>query len=98
MHARVTTVHGDAANLDKAIAHVEGTSLPAVRKLDGFKGILYLVNRSTGQGVAVTLWDSEAALRAGDEAAKQIRSEAVAVASGGVDDVSEYEVVIQEMA
>lgn len=97
MHARVTSSHGDPGTLDKVIAHVESTSVPAVRKMDGFKGILYLVDRTSGKGVAVTLWEDESALKASAAPAEKIRSEALAVGSGDVDSVAEYEVIIQEM-
>ena len=68
MYARIATFESDPANVDAAIKmvrkEVEGNT-PA--GLEGAK-MLMLVNRETGKGLGVTLFDSEEALRRGDEA------------------------------
>ena len=68
MYARVATFQGDPANVDAAIervrAEVEGTPPPG---LEGAK-MLMLVDRQSGKGVGITLFESEAAMRRGDEA------------------------------
>ncbi len=68
MYARIATFESDPANVDAAIEmvrkEVEGDT-PA--GLEGAK-MLMLVNRETGKGLGVTLFDSEEALRRGDEA------------------------------
>ena len=68
MYARIATFESDPANIDAAIEmvrkEVEGDT-PA--GLEGAK-MLMLVNRETGKGLGVTLFDSEEALRRGDEA------------------------------
>ncbi len=68
MYARVATFEGDPAKVDDAIAMVReeiaGETPPG---LEGAK-MLMLVNRKTGKGVGVTLFDSEEAMRRGDEA------------------------------
>lgn len=97
MHARVTMSHGDPGSVQDAIDHVRNNSMPAIRQMQGFNGILYLVDRGSGRGIAVTLWDTEDAMRQSAEAAKQVRSQAVAAAAGDVDSVDEYEVVLQEL-
>ena len=69
MYARVATFDSDPANVDDAIklvrAEVESGDTPA--GLEGAK-MLMLVNRETGQGLGVTLFESEEAMRRGDEA------------------------------
>ncbi len=69
MYARVATFQGDPANLDEAISRVRGEvesgSPPA--GLEGAK-MLMLVDRETGKGLGVTLFESEEAMRRGDEA------------------------------
>jgi hypothetical protein len=64
----VATFEGDPANVDAAIsmvqAEVAGEPPPG---LEGAK-MLMLVNRETGQGVGITLFESEEAMRRGDEA------------------------------
>jgi hypothetical protein len=68
MYARVATFESDPAMVDDAIAmvraEVEGGAPPG---LEGAK-MLMLVNRETGKGVGVTLFESEEAMRRGDEA------------------------------
>ena len=68
MHARVATFESDPAKVDDAIAmvraEVDGEVPPG---LEGAK-MLMLVNRESGKGVGVTLFESEQAMRRGDEA------------------------------
>src|SRR5919202_3648781 len=69
MYARVATFESDPANVDDAIAmvrtEVESGDTPA--GLEGAK-MLMLVDRQSGKGVGITLFDSEEAMRRGDEA------------------------------
>jgi hypothetical protein len=69
MYARVATFESDPANVDAAIdmvrAEIESGDTPA--GLEGAK-MLMLVNRESGKGLGVTLFDSEEAMRRGDEA------------------------------
>jgi hypothetical protein len=68
MYARVATFESDPAKVDDAIAmvraEVEGDVPPG---LEGAK-MLMLVNRQTGKGLGVTLFETEEAMRRGDEA------------------------------
>jgi hypothetical protein len=69
VYARVATFEGDPSRVDDAInmvrAGVESKDTPA--GLEGAK-MLMLVNRETGKGLGVTLFESEEAMRRGDEA------------------------------
>ena len=68
MYARIATFESDPANIDDAVEmvrrEVDGET-PA--GLEGSK-MLMLVNRETGKGLGVTLFENEDALRRGDEA------------------------------
>jgi hypothetical protein len=68
MYARVATFESDPAKVDDAIAmvrsQVEGD---APTGLEGAK-MLMLVNRESGKGVGISLFESEDAMRRGDEA------------------------------
>jgi hypothetical protein len=69
MHARVATFEGDPANVDSAISQVRsevesGSSPPGLEDAK----MLMLVNRETGRGLGITLFESEEAMRRGDEA------------------------------
>ena len=69
MYARMATFKGDPANVDMAISQVRGEmesgDVPA--GLEGAK-MLMLVDRATGKGIGITLFESEEAMRRGDEA------------------------------
>ena len=92
MHARIATFESDPAEVDDAIsmvrAQVESGEAPP--GLEGAK-MLMLVNRETGKGVGITLFESEEAMRRGDEALN-------AMNSGGTErptSVEFYEVPVQ---
>jgi hypothetical protein len=91
MYARIATFESDPAKVDDAIelvrSEVEGGTP------DGLEGakMLMLVNRETGKGLGVTLFDSEEAMRRGDEALN-------AMSPGGSErrtSVEFYEVPVQ---
>jgi hypothetical protein len=69
MYARVATFESDPAKVEDAISvvrtEVESGDTPA--ELEGTK-MLMLVNRESGRGLGVTLFESEEAMRRGDEA------------------------------
>ena len=69
MYARVATFESDPSTVDEAIAtvrsEVESDQVPA--GLEGAK-MMMLIDRETGKGLGVTIFDSEDAMRRGDEA------------------------------
>jgi hypothetical protein len=68
MYARVATFESDPATVDEAIgmvrSEVESDTPPG---LEGAR-MLMLVDRATGKGLGITLFESEEAMRRGDEA------------------------------
>ena len=94
MFARVTTQHGSPDKLDAALQVVNEQVVPAAKRLSGFERMLVLVDRASGKTLAVTLWDSEEAMQASEDAAGSMRSSA-AEASGADDvGVERFEVVV----
>ena len=69
MYARIATFESDPATIDDAInmvrSEVESGDTP--EGLEGAK-MMMLVNRETGKGLGVTIFESEDAMRRGDEA------------------------------
>ena len=92
MYARVATFQGDPANVDQAIDQVRqqvaGDPPPG---LEGSK-LLMLVDRETGKGVGVTLFESEDAMRRGDEALNQMNP-----SGGSRTSVEFYEVPVNTL-
>jgi hypothetical protein len=95
VYARVATFESDPATVGDAIKLVreEVDSGQTPEGLQGAK-MLMLVNRETGKGLGVTLFDSEEAMRRGDEALN-------AMSPGGSErrtSVEFYEVPVQTVA
>jgi hypothetical protein len=68
MYARIATFESDPGTVDDAIELVrQEVAGDTPEGLEGAK-MLMLVNRETGKGLGVTLFDSEEAMRRGDEA------------------------------
>jgi hypothetical protein len=69
VYARIATFESDPAKIDDAISLVRGEveSGETPPGLEGAK-MMMLVNRETGKGLGVTLFESEDAMRRGDEA------------------------------
>ncbi len=66
MHARVVTVQIQPGKMDETIGLFRDSVVPAAKAQKGFKGAYLLTNRSTGKGIAVSLWETEADLTAGE--------------------------------
>jgi hypothetical protein len=69
MYARVATFTGDPANADMAIEQVRG-EIDSGRVPEGLEGakMLMLIDRASGKGLGITLFETEEAMRRGDEA------------------------------
>ncbi len=68
MYARMATFQSDPASVDQAIQFVQAeVKGDTPEGLEGAK-MLMLVDRKTGKGIGITLFDSEDAMRRGDEA------------------------------
>jgi hypothetical protein len=68
VYARIATFESDPSTVDDAIRMVrEEVEGDTPEGLEGAK-MMMLVNRETGKGLGVTLFESEDAMRRGDEA------------------------------
>jgi hypothetical protein len=68
MYARIATFESDPSTIDDAIRMVrDEVAGDTPEGLEGAK-MLMLVNRETGKGLGVTLFDTEDDMRRGDEA------------------------------
>ena len=66
MFARVTTVQLQPGAADDVTRYLNEVVVPAAKQARGFRGIQILVNPATNKGIAVTFWDSEADMAAGE--------------------------------
>ncbi len=94
MFARVSNYQGSPNQVDEGIRTVREQILPRAAEIDGYKGAYFLVDRQSGRSVSITLWESEEAMRASEEAANQLRSESAQASGGEILSVERYEVAI----
>ena len=98
MHARVSTFQGSPDSVDAALDDVKSNVLPTIREVPGFAGMIALADRASGTTMGITLWESEEAMKASEEAANKIRS-GVADAGGSKGGNGErFEVAVDERA
>lgn len=92
MFARVSTYEGRPEQLDEM--HHEGVEhvLPALEMQDGFNGGLVLADRQSGKVLAVTLWESEQAMDATEDASHWLRIFSAQSSGGTISSVQRYEV------
>ena len=96
MFARMFTIEGRSEQVDEFGRAGEKNVLPALQRLDGFEGLLVLADRQNGKIQIATLWESEDAMRDGEEASYWFRAFSAEVAGGEVTSVRRYEVVYSE--
>lgn len=97
MYARVTVVQASPDKIEHGIDSFNSTVLPAAKAVDGYRGVLLLVDRTTGKGMGITLWESEDARRRGAEAVEEVRATTIKAMGASVPPVDEYEVVASDL-
>ena len=97
MFARATFGEAPPERLDEMTHEVIEHVLPALRKQVGFKGGMILVERRSGKVLGVTLWESEQAMEATEEAAHWLRDFSAEAAGRMATKVERYEVVFSEV-
>jgi hypothetical protein len=93
MYARVTRFEGTPEQMDAAIKLVKETIAPGAKRLEGFKGGYWLLDRASSKGFSVTLFNSQSDLDKSEDAAAQLRAKASSVAR--ITAVERYEVVAE---
>ncbi len=97
MFSRVTVVQGSADKVEGGINSFRDDVLPALQGVDGYKGALLLVDRSSGKGYGISLWESEDARRRAADAVDAPRAAAIEKMGGSVSPVEELEVAIADL-
>ncbi len=64
MHARVVTLQIRSDKVPEAVHIFRESVIPAAEKQQGFKGGLLLVDAAAGKGLSLTMWETEAEMRA----------------------------------
>lgn len=93
MFVRVTTTQAKPDKADETVRVIKEVVLPAVKGMAGFEGGVWLFDRAGGKGLAVTFFESEAAMRASEIAAQRVRTTSVDRIGASLVSVEHYEVI-----
>src|SRR3954469_14096095 len=93
VYARSTTFQGMPGNIDAGIMFIKGEAGPMLDKIEGCRGLSMLVDRETGQCIATSSWENEAAMRASDEQLRTIRDRGRDILGGSMQ-VDEWEIAV----
>jgi len=96
MYARVTVAPAHTPKIDETIKVMRDSILPMARKQKGFKGLFFLTNRMTSKHIVITMWNTEADLRAEESSGfyhEQVAKKAQLLAGPAI--MEDYEVSVQ---
>jgi heme-degrading monooxygenase HmoA len=88
MFARVSKYTGDPDELNRGFQ----TARDDLQQIEGFSQAYFCVDRGSGKGLTITLWENEQALEASAQRAQQLRSQATEPSGATIDSVEHYEV------
>jgi heme-degrading monooxygenase HmoA len=92
VHARSTTIQAQTSSIDDGIAYMRDDLMPELENIDGYVGISLLVDRESGRCIITAAYESEDAMHAAAEKAKQLRSQAAERFGGDVQKIEEWEI------
>jgi heme-degrading monooxygenase HmoA len=98
MFARITTFEGRSEGLEEFRRSMVEHVMPALRRLPGFQGILFLSDHQSGKLLAVALWESEESMRSSEDSAYWFRAYGAETANERITSVERYEVILSELA
>jgi hypothetical protein len=92
VHARSTTIQAQTSSIDDGIAYMRDDLMPELENIDGYVGISLLVDRESGRCIITAAYESEDAMRAAADKAKELRSQAAERFGGDVQKIEEWEI------
>jgi hypothetical protein len=93
VYARATTLRVSPERVLEGIVHYQA-GIPSFRESAGNRGAFLLVDRSSGKGIGITLWESEEAMRASRQRADESGQQPAQESRGEIASVDEYEVAV----
>jgi hypothetical protein len=91
--ARVGTQKLDPARIDEGREAIKARGIPAIQQFSGNQGAVFMVDRASGLGFTLTLFDNSASLDASREGATQLRKEILERIGGTpTSEFEEYEI------
>ena len=93
MFARSTTFHGRPENIDAGIRYVENEAGPMLDKIDGCRGLSFIVDRESGQCIATSSWEDEDAMLASGDQLHTIRERGRDILGGSMQ-IDTWEIAV----
>ncbi len=99
MHARTGRIQFEPDRADDVVSHVRENIVPRYEETDGFKGFTLLLDRSRGEGLGISFWESEDAVNASDELGESARADIKERGEAQADpEAKKWEVVVDDTA
>jgi hypothetical protein len=92
MYARASEFHGPPEQLEEGVRYARASVVPAVSAIPGYRGTIGLVDWVNGKAWTLTLWDNEAAMRASEDEATNLRTNLAEQIGEGVAAVERFDV------
>jgi heme-degrading monooxygenase HmoA len=98
MYARVTRFVGlPPERIAATLQLFQQEHLPAIRELQGYKGVQVMVDRQGGRAIATAYWETEEDLKTSDKVASEAREAAISSLDPDRPPLVEsYEVLLDE--
>jgi heme-degrading monooxygenase HmoA len=98
MHARISRMKVSADKIDELTEGFQQRDLDNLKGQSGFKGATLMGDRSSGEVIGITYWESEGDLSSSEQAGEEARTHAAEAGEAGREpEVSRYEVTFDEM-
>ncbi|WP_138757526.1 antibiotic biosynthesis monooxygenase [Modestobacter altitudinis] len=97
MYARTATLRGNPGALDEATRFVREEWLPTTTGMDGCTGMSMLAGPNSGRCIVTTGWETEAALKASEQAMRPNRAQ-LGKLLGAVPLVAQWEIAVMHRA
>jgi hypothetical protein len=94
--ARVSSLEGSPGGIEDGISFIKEKIIPEAADITGWRGILTLVNRQTGNAKSITFWDGPESLSASEARADELRAQAADAMGDKITGVARYEVALLE--
>ena len=99
MHARHSTLQVSPDKIDDMVARLREVQLPQIRDQQGYKGFTVHADRSSGQVVGISYWESDGDLQASEQVGDAARRDAAATGGASAEpEVARFEVLFDDMA
>jgi heme-degrading monooxygenase HmoA len=87
-------MQAQTSSIDNGIDYMRDELTRELENIDGFVGISLLVDRESGRCIITTAWETEDAMSASADKAKELRSQATERFDGNVEKIDDWEIGI----